>query len=644
MLPGSKIILVFLWLSPLVLKAQQRSSNYGTRSNVQLLIDSAFAALSANPSKSFDYIEKALAFSIKSGDKNAEGFSYQCLGKINYKLDQPDLALPYYQKAVTLFDLSDNKQALNDTYLLMANAWSNLKNVSNALKYYGKYLGYIEKTGNVDEVIRTKHLMADIQYRAGNFHQAIAQYNEVLKAEQKRENQAGIIDAENKIAQIYLETNQKDKALQTYQQTEQMAKKDNNANAYSNSLQQQSNIYRNKKQYKEELGLRNKALNIDIQTDNKHAIAEGNLEIGNSYIEQNMAAKAIPYINKSIEITEETGNLEQKSIALQSLSAAYSKNQQFNLALDVYRKYVETVDVIYKKKAEGIKATMQLTATLNRKLQRLDLIEKELSISDKTVDLLKQEQQVNQRGLRARTTLNFSFGIAFFVLIITALVIYRNNLQKRRANQMLALKSLRSQMNPHFIYNSLNSVNSYISKNDEKTANKYLSDFSRLMRVVMENSKHDFIPLASEIEALKLYLNLEHTRFADKFDYQFEVENGLDVDYFQIPPMLIQPFIENAIWHGLRYRDTKGFLKVLLSRFGAFLSIIIEDDGIGRKKSEAIKTKYQKEHVSTGLQNIENRIKIINELYRVEIGVKIEDLDRDAETGTRINILIPVQK
>src|SRR5690606_21497967 len=123
-------------------------------------------------------------------------------------------------------------------------------------------------------------------------------------------------------------------------------------------------------------------------------------------------------------------------------------------------------------------------------------------------------------------------------------VIYNSSRKRRIANQVLALKSLRSQMNPHFIFNALNSVNNYISKNDERSANKYLSDFSRLMRTVMENSQHEFISLSTELNILQLYLSLEHSRFREKFDYELIVEDDVRPDQIEIPPMLIQPFIE----------------------------------------------------------------------------------------------------
>jgi len=123
---------------------------------------------------------------------------------------------------------------------------------------------------------------------------------------------------------------------------------------------------------------------------------------------------------------------------------------------------------------------------------------------------------------------------------------------------------LRSQMNPHFIFNALNSVNSFISKNDERSANKYLSDFSKLMRMVMENSQQDFVSLNAEINILELYLGLEHFRFSEKFDFTFDVDSEIDKDAFEIPPMLIQPYIENAVWHGLRYKEQKGKLSIAI--------------------------------------------------------------------------------
>ena len=132
-------------------------------------------------------------------------------------------------------------------------------------------------------------------------------------------------------------------------------------------------------------------------------------------------------------------------------------------------------------------------------------------------------------------------------------------------------------MNPRFIFNALNSVNHFISQNDERTANKFLSEFSRLMRLVLENSQEDFISLQKEEEIISLYVKLEHYRFRDKFDYQIHLDENLNKETLELPPMLIQPYIENAVWHGLRYKESKGNLDVHIGKDAQGLKVEILD-------------------------------------------------------------------
>jgi LytS/YehU family sensor histidine kinase len=181
-------------------------------------------------------------------------------------------------------------------------------------------------------------------------------------------------------------------------------------------------------------------------------------------------------------------------------------------------------------------------------------------------------------------------------------------------------------------------VNNYIAKSDERSANRFLSEFSVLMRSVLENSEEDFIPLSKELELLELYVKLEHSRFSDKFDYYIEVDPQVDVDAFQIPPMLLQPYIENAIWHGLRYKEEKGFLKINLKQLtNTLLEITIMDNGIGRKKSAELKTSNQKKQKSKGMGNIKKRIQILNDMYKNKVDVSISNLSED-QTGTKVTL------
>ena len=160
------------------------------------------------------------------------------------------------------------------------------------------------------------------------------------------------------------------------------------------------------------------------------------------------------------------------------------------------------MDSIHEKRRKKLEADLKLVANIGRNLQRIDMLEKDYLISKKTVELLQKEQEVTAGGLRAQKLIIGALLFLILAISISGVFVLKSSSQKRKANMLLALKSLRSQMNPHFIFNSLNSVNNFISQNNERQANKYLSDFSLLMRKVMENSKHDFVSLQSEIEII----------------------------------------------------------------------------------------------------------------------------------------------
>src|SRR5690606_6314133 len=253
------------------------------------------------------------------------------------------------------------------------------------------------------------------------------------------------------------------------------------------------------------------------------------------------------------------------------------------------------------------------------------------------------EQQLYEEASKRQQWIILSLIFGILSMALTALLHYRSGRQQKLANNLLALKSLRAQMNPHFIFNALNSVNHYIAKSDERSANRFLSEFSVLMRSVLENSEEDFIPLAKELELLELYVKLEHSRFEDKFDYQVWVDPNSDVAGFWIPPMLLQPYIENAIWHGLRYKTDKGLLKIGVRPLTAdTLEITIEDDGIGRKRSAELKTDNQRKQKSKGMGNIKKRIEILNAMYRNRVEVSLSDLKGDG-TGTRVRLKLKKQ-
>lgn len=275
----------------------------------------------------------------------------------------------------------------------------------------------------------------------------------------------------------------------------------------------------------------------------------------------------------------------------------------------------------------------------------------------------------NNEGIWNEIPTEFAFTIKtpfyktwWFILTIVGLIVlsvyvmFRIRLKNIKRTQKMEydrkvemskieLKALRSQMNPHFIFNSLNSIQHYIFNSKSDEAIKYLNKFARLVRIILNNSDKPTVTVAEDIEALRLYLELEQMRFDNKFEYKIELDGSVDEDYDVMPPLLMQPYVENAILHGLNPKQGKGFLNIHISTENNLIVCAIEDNGIGRKKAAEIKrTMPGNKHKSLGMKITEDRLKILNELHRSKLNIEIEDLE-DASgnsQGTRVVIYIPI--
>jgi two-component system, sensor histidine kinase YesM len=250
---------------------------------------------------------------------------------------------------------------------------------------------------------------------------------------------------------------------------------------------------------------------------------------------------------------------------------------------------------------------------------------------------LEQEKALKDQLIERKNRFNLALMIASVLFAALSVLIAFSWLAIRRKNKRIALQSLRREMNPHFIFNSLNSINQFIAQNNELAANKYLTSYSQLMRTMMENSNKDFVPLHIELNMLRKYLELEKQRFPEKFDYQIVIDEAIDQEGVEIPNMLIQPHLENAIWHGLRYLENSGKLDLRIQKIGQNMRIEIEDNGIGLSKSKQLKTVNQKAYTSRGMNNTLERIALLNKLYHHRIECKIAE-KLSPEMGTLITI------
>ncbi len=228
----------------------------------------------------------------------------------------------------------------------------------------------------------------------------------------------------------------------------------------------------------------------------------------------------------------------------------------------------------------------------------------------------------------------------------------KDKLRKKQIKQLeidkeltnLKLENLRSQMNPHFVFNALNSIQEYIFTNQKRLAGDYLGKFADLMRIYLDQSKRGKITLAEEIDTLEKYLTLEKLRFEDTLSYQINIDENIDVDDIYIPTMLIQPYAENALKHGLLHKKTDRKLTISIQKKATdLIECIVEDNGVGRKKTKELLKNRIKTHKSFGLKATKSRLDLLNSNRKNKIGVAIEDLyEADTATGTRVVLTIPI--
>jgi len=216
---------------------------------------------------------------------------------------------------------------------------------------------------------------------------------------------------------------------------------------------------------------------------------------------------------------------------------------------------------------------------------------------------------------------------------------------KAKKTQALEHRFLRSQMNPHFIFNSLGAIQSYIFKNQALEAGTYLSKFSELIRLILDNSRHEEVPLIKEINTLKLYLELQKLRFPEKLSFLFEIDENLDVESVKIPPMMLQPFIENSIEHGFVKTSSGGLIQIRILESSKGVLLETEDNGIGILASTESKNKPKRLHEALATKITRQRIQNLNWGRKVKINLEILDLSvlKTGLNGTRVSINIPIK-
>jgi hypothetical protein len=357
--------------------------------------------------------------------------------------------------------------------------------------------------------------------------------------------------------------------------------------------------------------------------------------LGEVYLLKNELISSEKYLKIALVENEKRG---LKSVKIQTiyklLSQLYFKKNDLQKAVKYQFLYIDCLEKSTILNSAAIVARMT-EGNLREERERLIEFQKE------SIERKKKEEEIKSLQLSRQLFISgIISGLIIVAFIFYILRLRQEKLKQKQREMELSQSLLRTQMNPHFIFNAMSVIQSYIYANDPDKSSQFLVNFSRLIRLILENSPKEFIPIELEVEILEKYLQAQKMRFDNRFSYSIEVDDNLLNVSAMVPPMITQPFVENAIEHGQLHTIKGGHITISISEKDTMIQIQITDNGVGRKGAQ--KTKKIKSHKSMAINITKERIEIINFKYKKQGSILIEDFNKEKQTGTIVAILLPL--
>ncbi|GGD31687.1 tetratricopeptide repeat-containing sensor histidine kinase [Flavobacterium orientale] len=599
---------------------------------------------SSDPKRMKEYAQKALQLSQKIRFKSEEGNAFLNLGISNIITGDYSKALDYFSKAKLIFEneLSigstedfKNKSGLARTFGSMGVVFSEQSNYAKALQFHLKAVTIYEELQDEEKLARVFNNIG-VVYRAQNEDfKALEYFTKAQKLQEKTGDKTVGITCTN-IGNLYLKQKNFDKAEANYAIAKLFFDKSPNPRGLGE-------LYNNLGVFYKETSNPSKAFenwNLALQTfetiDDKFGKSDTYLLMGQLLFDQKKYDDALVHAKKAAELSYELRVFEGTALAESLLSSIYEKQHKPNEAFSHFKLFKAAQDSLmnHENIRKSVQAEMNYEFEKKEALQKKELEKKELVLSEKS----------------KRQTLITLFIALLTLLIIGIAFLFYNRFQLKKTltlQKELAeyeQKALHLQMNPHFVFNCLGSISSFIVQNGTDSAIKYLSKFSKLMRLTLEYSKESLIPIDKEMESLQNYLELEQLRFNNVFDFKITKSSDIEDD-MAIPPLLLQPFVENAIIHGLIPKKENGTISIDFSLDKENLICTILDDGIGFEKSKEIKENLVAIHKSMALDITKKRLEMMEASTAQKAKVEIKEIkDNEGEIqGTKVVLNLPIQ-
>lgn len=611
---------------------------------VQLLNEIADYYKSSNPVLMEDYATKALTLAKKIDFKAEEATALLHLGIAKIISGDYPKALDFFSQAKVVYEnelgvnSKDNRKLKNGlarVYGSMGVVFSEQSNYAKALQHHLKAVTLYEETKEEEKLARVYNNIG-IVYRAQNEDfKALDYFSKAQQIQEKVSDPTVGITLTN-IGNLHLKQNNLKEAEDYYTKAKFYFEKFPNPRGLGELYNNLGLLHKKNANSSKALESWNLALQTFDLIDDKFGKSDTYLFISEYFFEQNMWNEALIHAQKAAELSKQLKVLEGTALAEKLLSSIYEKRNQPNEAFKHFKLYKTAQDSLINH--ENIRKSVQ--AEMNYEFEKKEAIKKKEQEKKALLLAEKSKRQTLQTIFTALFVL-LLLGIAF--LIYNRIQLKKNlTLQKELAEY--EQKALHLQMNPHFVFNCLGSISSFIVQNGTDSAIKYLSKFSKLMRLTLEYSKESLIPIDKEIESLQNYLELEQLRFNNVFEFKITKSKDIEDD-MALPPLLLQPFVENAIIHGLIPKKENGTISVDFSIESDNLVCTILDDGIGFEKSKEIKENLVAIHKSMALDITKKRLEMMEASTAQKANVKIKEIKNELGEiqGTKVVLKLPIQ-
>ncbi len=548
----------------------------------------------ANYQKALKYHFEAKKHADNLEDKLFLVVNLNMLGVVYRRTDSIQYAINCHQKALELAEkinpVSENvKRNIAISLNSMGNIYLALDQYDLAFEMFTRSLGIEKEIGNKLGLAINHQNIGYIYERNNNFDLALKNYKKSLNYNKEINSDLGKLICYNSIGQILLKQNKTDQASSYILPTVDMAN--------------------------------------GIQDDFYTSMSSANTAW--LFIKQGKINEAEKLLQKAKQIAE---NRKYKLILSDVYELFYQleyKNKNYDKAIDYLKLHHNTKDEIINEK------NLKYIAEINSRYQSENK-KNELS-------LLKKENELVKLNLKSNRTLSLLIGILSLLLIFISYTYYRQrNLKSEKKLLQVEQKMLRVQMNPHFIFNSLNSIKAYIIKSDKENAVHYLNKFSKLIQVILSGSNDREVTLKEELDITAVYVSIENIRFTEKINFTIDIDDTIDSENIKIPSLLLQPFVENSIWHGLSLKEHDKKINIHVFKKFNNLYIEIEDNGIGRENSQSFKAKKLLNKESLGIKVTNDRLK---NYYGNNYQLLFKDLKDGSgnPTGTRVILQLPIK-